>query len=535
METQEQKPNYQPAEGNQAPLEDLVKNELPLSPKDQETYFTKEQLDIFFAAFRVPDFVYELIITGALSSAFIPIFIKYKKNPETLKENMSSIINVMMLILIIFMTITLIFADKIIPLTIPGFNARDTQIVIQLSRIFLISQLPFMVLGNIFSGIGQANKTFILTAIAPIVYTVGLICGTVFLSSSMGVYGPALGVSIGAFLFFLIQFPIIFVVKFSYKFFTFKRDVIREFFTLIVPRTLTVFSSQIDNTIDLILATLVGGGSYTIIYFAQRLQLFPVAFVGMSFGQASLPYVASLYKERDFPTIQKLFVNSILQVLYVSIPLSLFFIFARTPLVRIAYGGDKFDWNATVLTAIALSAFALSVPIHSIFYFITRAFYAFHDTKTPFFINVFAIIINAILSCTFILVLKLPIWSLGLSFSIAITINVIILLIVFYRRIKGFRITKLLMHTGKIYVISFISALPAYGIIKILDTLVFDTTRTINVFFLLIISGFVFGICYLFTSWFFAVEEVYILGKLLLKFKALRRRITEVYTESASV
>jgi len=498
------------------------------------TYFTKEELDIFFAAFRIPDFVFELIITGALSSAFIPIFIKYKRDPDTLRDNISSIINVMMVSLFAFVIFTLIFADKIIPLTIPGFSKENTELVIQLSRIFLITQLPFMVLGNIFSGIGQANKTFILTAIAPIVYTIGLICGTVFFSSSWGIYGPAMGVVVGAFLFFLIQFPVIYVVKFSYKLFAFKKPVIKEFFNLIIPRTLSVFSTQIDHTVDLFLATLMGGGSYTIIYFAQRLQLFPVAFVGMSFGQASLPYISTLYKDRDFVTIQKLVVTSILQVLYVSVPLSIFFIFARTPLVRIAYGGGRFDWDATVLTAVALSAFALSIPIHSVFFFITRVFYAFHDTKTPFVINIVSVAINTSLSVFFILFLKLPVWALGLSFSISITINVFMLFVAYYQKMKGLDVTKLLMNTAKIYMISFISALPSYAVIKIFDNLVFDTARTINVFFLLSIACITYFVFYLFSSWFFAVEESYILGKLLLKVKAMKRRIAEVYTEAGS-
>jgi putative peptidoglycan lipid II flippase len=460
------------------------------------TYFTKEELDIFFAAFRIPDFVFELIITGALSSAFIPIFIKYKKNPETLRENISSIINVMMLFLFVFIVITVVFADKIIPLTIPGFSKENTDLVVELSRIFILSQLPFMVLGNIFSGIGQANKTFVLTAIAPIVYTLGLIGGTVFLSSSLWIYGPAIGVVIGAFLFFIIQFPIVYFVDFSYKVFALKRSVIKEFLNLIVPRTLSVFSTQIDNTVDLFLATLIGGGSYTIIYFAQRLQLFPVAFVGMSFGQASLPYISSLYKDKDFSAIQEIFISSVLQILYCSVPLSIFFIFARTPLVRIAYGGGRFDWNATVLTAIALSAFALSIPLHSVFFFVTRVFYAFHDTKTPFIINIFAVGINTLLSTLFIVVWKMPVWSLGLSFSIAITINVFILFAAYARRVKGLRITKLLKNTAKIYMISFLSALPAYAVIKIMDNLIFDTARTINVFLLLITSSTMFFVVY---------------------------------------
>ena len=496
------------------------------------TFFAKEELDLLIASYRLPDFAFELLITGALSSAFIPMFIKYKKNKGELHTNISTVINLLSLMMVAFIVITFIFAGKIIPIITPGFSPEQTEDVINISRIFLISQLPFFIYGNILSGIAQANKIFMLTAIAPLMYTTGVIFGTIFLSESLWIYGPAVGTVIGAFMFFFIQIPILYITKFKFKLFSFKRNIIKEFFTLFLPRTLTVLTSQIEQTIDLSLATLVGGGGVTVMHFAQRLQLFPVAIVGMAFGQASLPYMASLYKERKHGAVRKLFVDSILQLFYLSVPLAFFFIFARTPLVRIAYGGRKFDWEATVLTATTVSYFALSVPFHSIFYFVTRSFYAAHDTKTPLYINLFAISMNIFLSVMFVVVWKLPVWALGLSFSISITINVLVLMIAYYKKIKGYDVKKLIKNSFKIYLISFLASLPAYIILKLFDQLIIDTSRSLNVFILLAISFGTMGISYLFFSWLFQVEEIYILSRILSKIKSLRRHVEEPVTES---
>ncbi len=497
------------------------------------SYFTKEELDIFFTAFRLPDLVFEILITGALSSAFIPIFIKYKKNPESLDENISSIINFIMIGTFAIGTVIFIFAEPIMRLIAPGFTHDQIQYVVSLSRILIVSQLPFLVLGNVVLGIAQANKIFLITAIAPVVYNIGIIIGTVFLSKSLWIFGPSIGVAIGAFLFFIVQLPVIYFVGFNYHIRSFHKSVLKEFITLFIPRVLSVLTNQIDLTIDLTLSTLLGPGSYTIFFFSQHLSLFPVSLVGMAFGQASLPYISNLYKEEKFDVIKKLFIDSVLQLFYLSVPLSFFFIFARTPIVRIVFGGRKFDWAGTNLTALTLSLFALSIPFHSIFYFITRSFYATHDTKTPFLINFFTVLINAMLSIMFVTVLKMPVWSLALSFSIAITINVILLLIAYYKKIKGFDVSKLVKHTLKIYIASFLATLAPYFTLKLLDRLILDTARTINVFILLVIVFGFYWVSYIFFSWLFTIEEIYVLGRLLIKIKAFKRKLEEVFIQSS--
>lgn len=498
------------------------------------SYFSKEEIGIFLAAFRLPDFIFEILITGALSAAFIPLFVKYKHQEEKFAENISTIINCVLLALLILIFIVTFFIDALSPIIMPGFSSEDIQTISTMSHVLLFAQLPFMVLGNILSGVSQANRIFFITALAPVVYNLGIIFGTIIFAHTLGLYAPVAGVIIGSIFFFLVQTPIVFITRFRYKLLVFNKLIINEFVGLFLPRFLTVITRQIDLTVDLMLSSLLGTGPYAIFYFAQSLQFFPVTFVGVAFGQASLPYLSDLFAEKKIAEFRKIFVDSILQLFFLSIPLALFFIFARTPIVRLALGGPKFDWEGTVQTAKTMSYFALSIPLHTIFYFITRSFYAIHNTRTPFKINAFSTVINTLLSVYFILYLHLPVWTLAFSFSIAITINITLLLLLFHKHIGGFDINKLIKNTLKICIAAFISSLAAYCIMKLLALLVLDTTRTIHIFFLLLTTFTSFGMFYIFFSWLMNNEEIYLLGTLLVKIKEIKKMITEVHTDVGS-
>ncbi len=493
-------------------------------------YFDKSQLDIYFASFRVPDLVFEILITGALTSAFIPIFIKYQKDKDRLSTNISSIINIISLIFLGFIVVFFLFANIFIPLATPGFSPEKIRQVVFFSRILLVSQLPFMVLASFLTAIGQANKIFVLSAVAPVGYNLAIIAATVAFGSKFGLLAPVLGVSIGAGLLFLVQLPLVFSAGFFYQPFIKITTGIKEFFNLIVPRVITVLTGQIDATVDLMLATLLGTGAYTVFYFAQHLQLLPVSIIGISIGQASLPYLSEVYQDKKLMEFKRIISETILSIFFLTIPIMAFFVFARTPLVRLFFGGEKFDWPATVQTAITLSYFSLSIPLHSIYYFITRCYYAFLDSKTPFLISVGSIIFNIALSLLFIFYFKLPVWALGISFSLAILLNVSLLLYILEKKLHGLNKGFLFLESVKILAATFISAFFAYAEMKLLDGLVLDTTRTINVFLLVLIAGVSYLALYIFLSWVFNVQEVHNLKRLLSKAKEYRRKIIEIYT-----
>lgn len=494
-------------------------------------YFGKEELDIFFASFRIPDIVFELLITGALTTSFVPIFIKYQKNKEDLDVNISSIINITTGILFLLILVLFFTADWIIPLITPGFTGEKIQSVVFYSKILLLGQLPFLVLSNVLTGLGQANKTFIISSLAPVLYNVVIILVTVTFSSQHHLLAPIMGVVAGASIMFLIQIPLFYSSHFTYRAVLKFTKGLKDFYKLVIPRLITVLVAQIDATIDLTLTTLLAPGSYTIFYLAQHLQLLPVSIIGISFGQASLPYLTEVYQEKKHEEFRRIITESILSILFLTLPIAAFFIFARTPLVRLFFGGDKFDWAATVQTAFTLSYFALAIPTHSLYYFITRCFYAFLDSKTPFYTSLFSIALNVVLSLTFIFALHFPVWSLGLAFFISISANVWILLYMLGKKIEGFDNKMLTVELSKILLVTFLASFFSYWLMKILDGLILDTTRTINVVFLLFFVGLAFTSLYFFLAWSFGIKESAMLVKFMHKAKHYKKRVVEIYTD----
>jgi len=494
------------------------------------SYFPKEQLDIFFASFRIPDIIFEILITGALTSSFIPIFIKYKDNPKELRENISSIINLIFLILFLIILTLFLFLKKIVLVITPGFSPQKVDQITFFSSILLFGQLPFLILGNFLTGIGQANKIFFLPSIAPIFYNLAIITTTIFLHQ-LGLLAPVMGVVFGSLTIFLIQIPLLFFDGFLYQFVLKINAAVKEFFQMAIPRILTVIISQIDATIDLTISTFLKAGSYTAFYLAQHLQLLPVSVIGIAFGQASLPYLSNLVKEKKEIELKQIVEETILCLLFLSLPFAIFFIFGRTPLVRLFFGGEKFDWEATVVTAKTLSYFALGLPFHTLYYFLTRCFYAFLDTKTPFLIGLFSIIVNTFLSVFFIFFLKLPVFALALSFSLAITLNTLSLFLFLTKKIKNINYSYLIGETLKIFTATLIASLPSYLFLKVADPWIFNTRYTINVFFLLFSVALIYFFWYLFFSWVLDVKQLYLFTKLIGKAKEYQKKIIELFNQ----
>ncbi len=492
--------------------------------------FAKEELDIFLASFKIPDLVFEILITGALTSTLIPIFIKYKENREELNVNISSILNLILLVMALLIVILFAGMGLIVPLITPGFDRTKIEAIITYSRLLLIGQLPFLILGNFFTGISQASKIFFLPALAPIFYNIAIIIFALFFSSSLYLLAPIFGVIVGGMLLLLVQLPILINSPFNYSLVLKKTKGMIEFFRIVVPRIMTVIFAQIDATFDLILTSLIGAGSYTVFYFAQHLQLFPVSVIGVAFGQASLPYLTEVYQSNKIEEFKKIIVDSILNLFFFTIPIMSFFVFARTPMVRLFFGGQKFDWEATVSTAVTLSYFSVSLPFHTIYYFVTRCFYAFLDTKTPFFVSLISISLNTFLSVLFVIFFKFPVWSLAISFSTAMIFNVTCLLIILSKKVGVLDFKFLILETGKMFVATALSSIIVYYLMKLMDGLVFDTSYTINVFFLLMLGGILFIFLYLFFAWVLNVKEIYLVGKIIMKAKEYQKKIVEFYT-----
>ncbi len=498
------------------------------------TFFEVDVLGIYFAAFRLPNLVFELLIMGALATAFIPVFTTYLVEDEEKNAFVmaSHVINASLVLAVILITPLIIFTRQLSYLLVPGFTESQRLQMINYTRIMLLGQLIPLIIGNFVTGMLQSFQRFLVPALAPVFYNIGIILGILFLGPVMGLSGAVWGVVIGAVLYLLIQLPLLYKLGYRQRWILdFKHKGLREVGRLMLPRTFGMAVSQIDITADLILASFLGSRAVTVFYFAQHLQQLPIGLFGGTFAQAALPNLATKAAEKNLSQFKITVLASMHQILFFVLPASVLLSVLRTPVVRLVFGAARFDWEATVATGYTLSFFALSIFAQSLVQLFGRAFYALHDTKTPVVIGVISVAVNTILSVIFILILKLEVWALALSTSIAAICNGLLLLIFLYLKVDGFDLKQLLIPPIKIAVASLFSGLFIYVPLKLFDQLVFDTTR---VFDLILLTGLasISGLSvYIFLAWFLDIEEVTAFFKILHKVKKVPRMFFPQTTE----
>ncbi len=470
-------------------------------------YGPSPDLGVYLASFKVPDFIFQVFIASALTSAFIPIFTDYldKEDKKRTNEFISSLMTIGVGFYGVVALVIAVFAYPISQKIAPGFNPRELELMVNLTRIILFCQV-FFILGTIATGMLQSLQHFLLAGLASALYNLGIIVGLLIFASTYGIYGAVLGVLLGAFLFFVVQVPLL--IRSGYKFIP--RLIISsgaiKVLHLMGPRALTSLVIQLVSLANLFFISLISARSMVFFEFASTLMLVPVLLFGQSIAQASFPSLAK--KSKNHQEFLNIFVPSFNQILFFALPISALFIILRIPIVRLAFGVDRFDWEATVLTGMTLAAFALSIAAQSLIYLLSRAFFAMKDTKTPFLITTVSVIINITLAYLFIIVLKKDVYYLALAFSIANIISAVIMTIYMNIHIElpkfsmGVSVVKTLIAT-------LIMGFSLYIPIKLLDQLVFDTTRTIGLIMLTGIASFLGLLSFLFFTWLLEIREAY--------------------------
>lgn len=487
--------------------------------------FVPDELGVYFAAFRLPNLIFELLVMGALTSAFIPVFTKYlshKKEQEAWRIA-ATLINVSIIVLFIFSIPVFVWTEGISRFLAPGFSNEQIIQMTQFTRFMIGFQVLPLVIGNFFTGILQSYNLFLVPAVAPVVYNVGIIAGIIILTPMFGLWAPVIGVGVGALLFMVIQIPILIRIGYRHSLETNPHIAgVTEVAHLMGPRTLGLAVSQIDTTVDLMLASLLGARMVTIFNFAQHLQQLPVGLFGATVAQAALPLLSKQLASGNREEFKRTLIRALHQILFFVLPASVLFIVLRIPMVRLVFGAARFDWEATVLTGMTLSTFSLSLFAQSVSHVLARGFYALYDSKTPVLIGIVAIATNTLLSLVFIQVFHLPIWSLGLSTSIASFVNAASLLWFLNLRVGRFSKRDLLIPPVKMGLAAGITGVALYIPLKLLDQLVFDTTRVLGLVFLTGVSGTIGLATYIFLSWVMGVGEVRFFVSLLNKVKRLR-------------
>src|SRR3989344_3999660 len=492
--------------------------------------FTPDKIDIFWAAFRLPDLIFQIAILGALSVAFIPVFTEHleKKGKADAFEMAGAILSVSMAIFLVATILIFIFAQPLISLIIaPGFSADRQVQVVDLTRIILFGQI-ILVLGSFFIGILQSFQRFVIPAFASVFYNLGIILGIIFLSNSLGIKGAAFGVIIGAALHAADQLPLVYALGFRFKFPPrFFHPGVKEIASLMSFRTLGLAAEQINETVGLALASLAAIGSVTYLTFAQHLQVVPIGLFGATLAQAALPVLSSERARGKIEEFKITVLTTLHQILFLALPAAAILIVLRVPVVRLVFGASQFDWEATVLTGATLAFLSVGLAAQAISLLLVRGFYALKDTKTPVMVSFIVVALNISLSFYFIKILRLDVWSIGLANSIAAILSGVLLFLTLHFKVGKFDLSAVLVPFLKMLMATTIMGVALYIPIKLLDQVIFDTTRTINLLILTGISSIFALSVYVGLVWFLKVRE-------LLTFADLIRRATKFQTKLKS-
>lgn len=490
--------------------------------------FLPDKIDIFWAAFRLPDLIFQIIILGALSVAFIPVFTEHleSKGKEDAFEMARSVLSVFLFIFILATILIFFLAEPIIANFIsPGFTPERQMQVVELTRIILFGQ-AILVLGSFFIGILQSLQRFIVPALAPIFYNLGIILGIVFLSKEFGIAGAGFGVVIGAFLHIAVQLPLVWSMGFRFKLpLKFFNSGVKEIIRLMSVRTFGLAAEQINETVGLALASLSAIGSVTYLTFAQHLQVVPIGLFGATLAQAALPVLASEKARGKIEEFKVTVLTTLHQILFLALPAAAILIVLRVPVVRLVFGASQFDWEATVLTGSTLAFLSVGLSAQAISLLLVRGFYALKDTKTPVLVSLIVVALNIVLSVYFIVILKLDVWSIGLANSIAAILSAILLFWFLHFKVGKFDLNKILTPLLKMIMATIIMGVALYVPIKLLDQVIFDTTKTINLLVLTGISS-VFALSvYVILVWFLRVQELDTYVELLKRFGKFQTKL----------
>lgn len=479
-------------------------------------------LDTYYAAFRIPDMVFNLLILGALSSAFIPIFseLLFKDEKKAWKV-VANFINIILVILIVAMVVLFVFAPWIMKGIAPGFNTVQIENATLLTRIMLLSPLLFS-LSSIIGGVLNSFGRFLTYSIAPILYNIGIICGALFLVPIWGISGLAWGVIFGAFAHMLVQVPTFFKLGFRFqKIFDIKNAYFVQILKLMVPVTIGLALVQINLLVDNIIGSTLEHGSITIINLATNLVSLPVGLVGISFAVSAFPILSYALSQKDDKAFVENFSSTFKIILYLLIPSMVLMLVFRAQIVRIILGAGLFDVADTVWTARTFGYLSLGLVAQGLIPFLARAFYAAGDTKTPVKVVFVAFIVNIIGSILFTKVIDFKVVGLALAAVIASFTNLFFLLAVFKEKFRQIDTTQLFLATGKYFIFSILSGLAAYYSLYLIEPY-FYTLSTLGLLGQTCTAGFVGLVAYLILSTIFKVPEA---QKLVDGFAGILRRL----------
>lgn len=394
------------------------------------------ETDAFFAAFAIPDLMYYILVGGALSAAFIPVFTGYlaRGQEEEGWRVASTFINITVLLLFLCTGLGIIFAPSLAPLVAYQFSGDQLSLLIRLMRI-MFPAVFFTALAGLTMGVLNSYQYFFTTALGPIIYNTAIILSAYLLGPRLGLTGMALGVVLGAVGNFLVQLPPFTERAGGYvPTIDINHEGIRHMGGLMLPALLGLSIAQINLIIGQNLASGLDGG-ITALRLANRLIQFPLGVFAMGISTALFPELTRLAARDEVQEFKQSFSLGLRVVFLITIPAGMGLLALRVPIVRLLFESGQFTSRDTQATATALFFYSFGLFSQSGIQLLTKTFYSIRDTRTPVKIGLLNIVVNTLLSIFFLRKTSLGHGGLALAFSLTSLVNLMVFLHLLRRRL----------------------------------------------------------------------------------------------------
>lgn len=400
--------------------------------------------DAYRVAFTVPDFMFIILVSGALSVSFIPVFNQRlsKGNKKSAWELSTSIMNLMALATLAASILILIFAEPLVRYVVgPGLDEASRALAVSMMRVIAVSPFLFAI-ATVVTSMQQAIGRFAFFALAPALYNVGIIIGLLFFTNGItifgweafegGIMGVALGVVLGAMLQLVVSTFGLIGMGFDYRFKIFwKNKGFRKVLRLLPPRSLDQGIDYVNSIVETNLASRMVAGSVNAYQQVTTLVYMPINLIGVAISTAAFPQMTERLAQGRADLFRKELQSVLRVIIWLALPVTVIALIARGYVVNfIVNGGDP-------RMAGILSILGIAILFRSVFFIAARSFYAQQDTKTPLYISIFTIGLNIVLAVIFTLVFGLGVQGLAWAAVIGAVTEVTTLFVIMSRRIPG--------------------------------------------------------------------------------------------------
>lgn len=478
------------------------------------TFGAGDTFDAFVAAFRVPDLVFNLVVLGALSASFIPLFtgqlVRGEEGEEKAIRFALTVLNLVLMVVGALSALYALAAPYLVPLLTPGFSGEKLALTIQLSRI-MAWQPVLLGASFVLSGVLNSYKRFVAYALAPVFYNVGIIAGVVFFVPPLGAAGLGWGVVLGALLHLLVQAPGAGRLGLRWRpVFDWGSRELHALFQMMLPRVVGLAAMQVNLLVVTVIGSTLLAGSITAFHLANNLQYVPIGIVGIAFAQAAFPTMAELAARGEQERFRGTVTKAFRYILFLVVPVSLFMYLLRAQIIRVFFGDGAFDWEDTILTFETLGWLTFGIFAQATIPLLVRAFYVQHDTRTPVLLSMISVVVNIVAALLLAPAMGAP--GLAAAFTLGALVNMGLLLVVLHVRLRGFDDLLVLVSSLKIAAATVIGG-TVLQLLKTPVAVVVDMARFWGVFTQMAVT-FTAGVAvYLAVAWLLRSPELVALKK----------------------